>query len=273
MTDSDITVDNAGLELNFRQFGESGSPLLVLHGLFGSLSNWAWHCRKLAETYRVFALDMRNHGASPHSDQMSYPAMAQDVKRFMDQQGIDKALVLGHSMGGKVAMQLALSWPERVQKLVVADISPVYYGGDGKGEHDDIFSGLNAIDLEAIESRKDADTQLAKWEPDEIVRQFLLSNLVRAEGGGFAWRINLESLQDNYDALRDAPEGERQYQGPVIFIRGDESRYVQSRHKEDILVRFPAAEVKTIMQAGHWLHAEKPETFFRIVSGFLQDKE
>ncbi len=272
MTDGVSTHSSRGLELNYRQFGEQGPPLLVMHGLFGNQSNWAWHSRKLAETYRVFALDMRNHGASPHSDQMSYPEMAEDVIRFMDEQGIDKAMVLGHSMGGKVAMQLALSWPERVQKLVVADISPVYYGGKGKGEHDDIFSGLNAIDLASIASRKEADAQLAKWEPDEIVRQFLLSNLVRAEAGGFEWRVNLAALQSNYDALRDAPEGDGQYKGPVLFVRGDESRYIQSRHKEQILARFPAAQVKTIMQTGHWLHAEKPETFFRIVSDFLQEE-
>lgn len=273
MTANGKTSGGEGLSLNFRQFGDSGMPLLILHGLFGSLSNWAWHSRKLAESYQVFALDMRNHGASPHSDQMSYPLMAADVKRFMDEQGIDKALVLGHSMGGKVAMQLALNWPERVEKLVVADISPVYYGGNGKGEHDAIFKGMNAVDLSVIKNRKEADEVLAQWEPDEIVRQFLLANLVRGESGGFEWRINLAALQKNYEALRDAPEGDGQYQGPVLFVRGDESRYIQSRHKEEILSLFPAAQVKTIMQTGHWLHAEKPETFFRIVSDFLQGKE
>lgn len=270
MTADSANTAGPGLKLNYRQFGETGTPLLVMHGLFGSISNWAWHSRKLAETYRVFVLDMRNHGASPHSEHMTYPVMAEDVKRFMDDHGIEKAMVLGHSMGGKVAMQLALSWPERVEKLVVADISPVYYGGNGKGEHDDIFKGLNAIDLTTLQNRKQADEVLAQWEPDEIVRQFLLSNLVRSDAGGFEWRINLQALQENYEALRDAPQSQGQYPGPVLFVRGDESRYIQSRHKEEILSLFPAAQVKTIMQTGHWLHAEKPETFFRIVSDFLQ---
>jgi esterase len=215
----------------------------------------------------VYVLDLRNYGQSSHADSMTYAEMAADVAKFLQQQGLDKVLVLGHSMGGKVAMQLALDQPESVRALVVADIAPVSY----EGEHDRIFDGLCAIDLEVIQSRADADTILADYVDDELVRQFLLSNLVRDSGAGgqFQWRINLPVLRECYDALRAAPQSEGSYPGPVLFLRGDRSNYVQADHREIILRLFPRAELKTLMQAGHWLHAEKPDSFNRLVSEFL----
>jgi esterase len=259
------------LKLNFRQFSDTGEPLLILHGLFGSLSNWSWHSRRFAEHFAVIALDMRNHGASPHSSEMSYPAMAADVLEFLDDQAIDAAHVLGHSMGGKVAMQLALSHPERIRRLVVADVAPVRYGGE-RGEHDEIFEGLGAIDLTTLDSRSAADHQLAAWVEDEVVRQFLLSNLVRSDNGDFAWRINLPVLRERYADMRGKPDSERPYPREVLFVRGDQSDYITEHHRDEILALFPHAKIKTIMQAGHWLHAEKPETFNRIVRTFLQSE-
>src|SRR5690606_15483716 len=173
------------MKLNFKQYSDQGEPLLILHGLFGSLQNWTWHCRKLAENFAVYALDMRNHGASPHDDVMNYQVMADDVLEFMDDHQLQKAHLLGHSMGGKTAMQLALKAPDRVDGLVIADIAPVQYGGE-RGEHDEIFEGLCALALNTLASRSEADSQLAKWVPDDVVRQFLLSNLVRKPEGGFA---------------------------------------------------------------------------------------
>jgi len=257
------------VKLNFKQYSSAGEPLIILHGLFGNLNNWAWHSRKFAERYAVYALDLRNHGDSPHAPDMNYQLMADDVLQFMDDQGISKANVLGHSMGGKVAMQLALSAPQRLMKLVVADIAPVQYG-DERGEHDEIFDGLCALTPASLTSRTSADHELAKWVNDEIVRQFLLSNLVRKDGGGFEWRINLPVLKKSYPALRAKPVADKPFTGPVLFVRGDLSDYIKSEDKDEVLALFPNAGIKTIMQTGHWLHAEKPETFHRIVDDFLQ---
>ena len=258
------------MKLNFKQYSTDGEPLLILHGLFGSLQNWAWHSKKFAEHFAVTALDMRNHGASPHDDGMNYQLMAQDVLEFMDDHHVECAHVLGHSMGGKVAMQLALMAPERINRLVIADVAPVHYGGE-RGEHDEIFEGLCAIDLDTLGSRADADTQLATYVSDEVVRQFLLSNLVRADSAGFRWRINLPVLKESYPELRQAPLADKPYSGEVLFVRGDLSDYILPSHRDEVLRLFPKANVKTITQTGHWLHAEKPETFNRIVSDFLRE--
>ena len=258
------------MKLNFRQYGDTGEPLLILHGLFGSLSNWAWHSRKLASHFTVYGLDLRNHGGSPHDDAMSYALMAQDVVDFMDDQNITAAHVLGHSMGGKVAMQLAMDHPERIRRLVIADIAPVQYGGE-RGEHDEIFDGMCALDVDALSSRTVADKQLADWVEDEVVRQFLLSNLVRDDNGRYSWRINLPALRDSYPALRDKPAGDGVFDRDVLFIRGDLSDYIKESHRDETLRHFPRASIKTLMHAGHWLHAEKPETFNRLVFDFLTD--
>lgn len=259
------------MKLNFKQYATQGEPLLILHGLLGNLNNWTWHSRRLAEQFAVYAIDLRNHGASPHADAMSYPLMAQDVIEFMDDQGIAASHILGHSMGGKVAMQLAMDHPDRIRRLVIADIAPVQYGGE-RGEHDEIFEGLSALDLDALSSRTQADKELAAWVDDEVVRQFLLSNLERNADGSFAWRINLPILRDSYPALRDKPAGEGVFDRETLFIRGDLSDYITEAHRQETLRHFPRATVKTLMQAGHWLHAEKPETFNRLVLDFLTDQ-
>lgn len=259
------------MKLNFKQYSAVGEPLLILHGLFGSLQNWAWHSKKLSEKFAVYALDMRNHGASPHSDDMNYPVMAKDILEFMDDHHIERAHILGHSMGGKVAMQFALLAPERINRLVIADVAPVLYGGE-RGEHDEIFEGLCALDLSAVESRGDADARLAPYVDDEVVRQFLLSNLVRLESGGFTWRINLPVLKASYSQLRAAPIANAPYQGRVLFVKGERSDYILPAHRNEVLRLFPRATLKTISQTGHWLHAEKPDTFYRIVADFLQEK-
>jgi len=254
------------MKLNFRQYSTEGEPLLILHGLFGSLGNWGGQSRQLAKDFAVYGLDLRNHGGSPHSDVMDYASMANDVIEFMDDHGLERCHLLGHSMGGKTAMQVALSAPDRVMRLVVADIAPVHYGG----QHDSILDGLQAIDLTKVRTRNEADEVLAQHEPDELIRQFLLTNLVRdSEGDGFHWRINLPVLSKNYDNLREKPSSDGVFPGPTLFVKGALSNYIQEKHKEAILERFPAAKTKVILHTGHWLHAEKPQTFYRIVHGFL----
>lgn len=260
------------MKLNFKQYSDRGKPLLVIHGLFGSLQNWSWHCKKLAEDFAVYGLDLRNHGASPHDSLMNYQVMATDVLEFMDDRQLDNAHILGHSMGGKTAMQLALTAPGRVDGLVIADVAPVQYGGE-RGEHDEIFEGLCALNLDTLTSRNEADAQLARWVEDDVVRQFLLSNLVRKSEGGFAWRINLPVLRENYARLREAPQAQAAYPGDVLFIRGELSDYILPEHKDALLRLFPRAKVKTIAGTGHWLHAEKPETFYRLVYAHLTQKE
>lgn len=254
------------MKLHFKQYSDSGEPLLIMHGLFGSLGNWGGQSRQLATDFSVYGLDLRNHGASPHSDVMNYTAMAQDVIEFMDDHGIERCHLLGHSMGGKTAMQTALSAPQRINRLVVADIAPVHY----RGQHDGILDGLDAIDLRSIASRNEADKILAEYVPDELVRQFLLTNLVRSAEDEFSWRINLPVLKQNYDRLREAPASDGVFEGPTLFVKGALSNYIQEKHREAILARFPNATTKVIMHTGHWLHAEKPQTFYRIVHGFLK---
>ncbi len=252
------------VRLNFKQYSTEGDTLLVMHGLFGSLGNWGWQCRQFAKDFAVIGLDLRNHGGSDHSDVMDYAHIAQDVVEFMDAHRIQRCHLLGHSMGGKTAMQVALSAPERIDRLVVADIAPVQY----RGQHDSILAGLEAIDLSRITTRTEADVILAAYEPDELVRQFLLTNLIK-DASGFRWRINLPVLKASYDRLREPPPSEGQFEGPVLFVKGALSNYITEKHRDAILQRFPNASVKIIQHTGHWLHAEKPQTFYRIVHSFL----
>ncbi len=259
------------VELNHRITGE-GAPLILLHGLFGSLENLGGIARRLQDDWQIHALDQRNHGSSPHTETMDYPAMASDVMAYMDRQGIDKACILGHSMGGKVAMQVALQAPARVERVIVADIAPVSY----KPRHDAILEGLKSIDLNAVASRQDADQRLAEQVDALATRQFLLKNLERVprdeqlEGGPlFRWRLNLPVIDACYGNLSQAPEGDGPYQGPVLFLKGADSAYIQEKHRESIQQLFPAAELRVIQDTGHWLHAEKPDTFAALCRRFL----
>lgn len=257
--------------LNHRITGE-GPPLILLHGLFGSLDNLGGVARRLEDQWQIHALDERNHGASPHTDAMDYPSMADDVIAYMDTQGIDKASLLGHSMGGKVAMQVALKAPERVQKLIVADIAPVTY----KPRHDAILEGLTGIDLAGVRSRQDADRLMAGFVDEPGVRQFLLKNLERIpreqqeEGGPvFRWRLNLPVIDACYENLARAPEGDTPFTGPVLFLKGEESAYIQEKHRDDIQRLFPHAQLRIIQGTGHWLHAEKADSFAALCRRFL----
>jgi len=259
------------MKLNFRQHSDKGEPLVILHGLFGSLKNWNRHARLLSETFSVFSLDLRNHGSSPHTDSMNYSLMAADVFEFLDKKEIDQAHVIGHSMGGKVAMQMALSDSARVAKLVVVDIAPIAYGVD-RGSHDDVFEGLGAVDPGSLTSRNEADEVLAEFITEPSVRQFLLTNLEH-DDPGFRWRFNLTSLKENYNDLRSNITGDKSFEKEVLFIKGALSNYIQEEDSDAILALFPQAKVKIVMGAGHWVHAEKSELFFKLVSDFLLEVE
>jgi esterase len=261
------------VELNHRVAGE-GEPLILLHGLFGSLENLSGVAQRLQDQWRVHALDQRNHGRSPHTDTMDYRSMADDVLAYMDSQGLEQAAVLGHSMGGKTAMQLALSHPDRVSRLIVADIAPVAY----ESGHDAVLQGLRAIDLERIRSRQEADEILQEYVEMAPVRQFLLKNLVRVsdkERGSddsrqFRWRINLPVIESEYGNIADPPAADEPYSGPTLFIKGEESDYIQDEHREPVGRLFPEAQLRVISGTGHWLHAEKTDTFSKLCRRFLQ---
>lgn len=237
----------------------------MLHGLFGSSDNWHPIALRLAETFRVLALDHRNHGQSPHSAEMDYPVMAADVARFLDAQQLAEAMVIGHSMGGKTAMQLALHFPARVRKLVVADMAPRAYAA----AHDKIFGALLALELARYQQRAQIEEALAPAIPNPVLRRFLLKNLGRRESGQFFWKINLPDLAQNYWRLREPVAGDAPFAKPVLFIRGGKSKYVLPEDEPLIREWFPAAQIRTIPAAGHWLHADQPDEFLRLVQEFL----
>ncbi len=253
------------LELHFSSRGE-GPPLLLLHGLYGSGNNWLSHARWLEKDFRVILPDLRNHGRSPHAEPMDYPAMAADIGALLDRLDIEQALILGHSMGGKTAMTLALQAPGRVRALIAADIAPVTYR-QSHG-HDDILDALRALPLTALESRAAADRALAERIESSMVRQFLLTNLERGDDG-YRWRIPLDTLTAAMPAIRGFPELSGRYEGPTLFIHGAASDYLTEDALPAVRRYFPQAQVETLAETGHWLHVERPEAFAEALRRFL----
>ncbi|HYE52377.1 MAG TPA: alpha/beta fold hydrolase [Azospirillaceae bacterium] len=254
------------LPLTFLDAGEDTGrpPLLVLHGLFGSARNWQQLARRFAAGRKVWALDLRNHGGSPWSDAMGYPDMAADLARFLDDRGIGRAAVLGHSMGGKAAMALALTRPERVERLVVADIAPVAY----THTHAPYVAAMKAVDL-GVSRRAEVEAQLAGAVPDPSLRAFLTQNLALEEGR-FRWRINLDAIGAAMPGLVGFPDfGGARYDGPALFVGGARSDYLAAEHLPAVTRHFPRARVEMVPDAGHWVHAERPDAFAAAVEGFL----
>ena len=256
------------VSLNYIKSGERGPPLIIMHGLFGSARNWQAIANKLSDNYSVYALDLRNHGASAHHDDMSYPAMAADVARFLEQHDLHDAILLGHSMGGKVAMYLALTEPERVKQLIVVDIAPVAYQHD----FDDILQALRNVPLKDVKSRKEADVYLAKKLEVLSLRQFLLQNLVPSTAGGYQWRVHLDSIEDNLSLITGFPVLGKNvaYDKAACFIAGGKSTYLSSAHQLKTLAYFPKASIHSISGSGHWPHIEAPSQFMAHLDNFLK---
>ena len=243
-----------------------GTPLLILHGFLGMSDNWKTLGRKYAENgFEVHLLDQRNHGRSFWSETFNYPVMAEDLLRYMDAKGIGRAILIGHSMGGKTAMQFACTYPERVSKLIVADITPKRY----PPHHQQILDALDALPLESLESRTEADEALSKHIDNWGIRQFLLKNLYWVEPGRLGLRINLQVLKHKMEEIGTALQQGLHYPGPVLFLRGGKSGYVSRADLALIREHFPKAELKTLEGAGHWLHAEKPEAFLHTTLEFM----
>jgi len=245
-------------------YGE-GEPLIILHGLFGSLNNWNNLGKKLGEEYKVYLVDQRNHGRSPHDPVHTYKAMAADLAEFFKEYAIPPAFLIGHSMGGKTAMEFTLAYPNAVQKLVVVDMSP----RATIARHDAILEALTAVRLERYTSREEIDEALKAKIRDQKVRQFLLTNLTREEDGRYGWKMNLDSLEKNYGEINRGIENGRKFSGPVLFLTGGISPYVNDDDTPAIRALYPKAEFKSISGVGHWVHAEAPEEFLRIVREFI----
>lgn len=256
-------------QLNFQQSGQ-GEHLVLIHGLFGSLDNLNMVAKTLSQYYCITSIDVRNHGDSFHRKGMSYDDLADDVIALLDYLAIDSCHILGHSMGGKIAMKIALSYPQRIKKLVVADIAPVQY----PAHHLSIIEGLQAIDLSKVKNRKDADNQLAHYVENIGVRQFLLRNLTIDPQGQFSFKCNLNYIEQGYQQIMLAiTENNEQsnpcFLGETLFIKGGDSDYILPEHQKIIKKLFPSAKAKIIQGAGHWLHAEKTTAFNKILIGFL----
>lgn len=252
--------------LNTIRMGEAGTPVVLLHGLFGTAANWGRIQRALATTHRVIALDARNHGGSPHAGGVGYAAMAADVRDTLAAEGLDRVAVIGHSMGGKIAMRLALDHPALVSRLVVADIAPVPY----PPRNGAIAAALAAVPLDPGLTRAAAHAALADAVPDAVVRGFLLQNL--RFGDPPAWRIGLAEITAGLPAIEDwqaAGPADAPYEGPVLVLRGELSDFVRPEHRAVIRALFPAARFATLRGAGHWLHADAPDAFLGTVAPFL----
>lgn len=256
------------MQLFYREFGQ-GKPFLILHGLFGMSDNWLTIGRRLAESYHVFLLDLRNHGQSPHSDEMSYPAMAEDLLEFIDEHHLEKPIVLGHSMGGKVAMQFALTFPDKISHLIVVDIAPrAYFHSHFKY----FLENLMVLNLEQFKTRTEIDRFLAEKIPQVAIRQFLLKNLKRNENQSFEWKINLPAIYHNLDQILGGISAQTTFAGPTLFIKGEKSDYISERDETEIKKLFPGAQIKIIKGATHWVHADAPDRLLQEVLKFTQNE-
>lgn len=252
------------MKLFYREVGQ-GQPIVILHGIFGSSDNWLTQARMLSSTYHVFSLDLRNHGLSPHDDAFDYPVMVADLDEFISAHQLKDPIIIGHSMGGKVVMNYAIAHPDKLQKLIVTDISPKPYNL----EHYVILDGLKAIPIDTITSRGEADNVLAGFVPEPDVRQFLLKNLQRKPEGGFTWKINLPVIGKHLSKIGYDLQFEGKFEKPTLFIRGAKSNYVRDEDLERIKEVFPKAELQTL-DTGHWVQAEKPQEFVDVVRRWLE---
>lgn len=253
------------LDLAWQSYGETGEPIVILHGLLGSGRNWTTLAKQLGETHQVFVLDLRNHGASPWADEMTYELLASDVRQFIESQELGPVILIGHSMGGKTAMRTALDRPSLIDKLVVVDIAPVVYQHSFGG----YVEAMQAINVANVSSRNEVGDRLSTVVPEAGVRAFILQNLLRKDQG-FAWRVNLDSLAKAMPALMTFPSTSAdQFGNPALFLAGANSDYVLPDHQREIMRLFPHAVTRYIDNASHWLHAEQPERFLEHVQAFL----
>lgn len=256
------------MELYYRKFGDEGNqPIIILHGIFGISDNWVSYARRIAmEGFEVFVLDQRNHGQSPHSDNFNYLALTDDLFDFIDEHDIEDPIIIGHSMGGKVAMRFALENPHLIKKLVVVDITLKAYGP--RDNHKSILKAMKSVNLDQITNRKDVEEVLSQYIPETRIRQFIMKNLHRKDKNKFEWRINIHGLEKNLDQMFDAIDTIVKYEKPTLFIKGGASDYILLEDFPQIRYNFPNADIVTVAGASHWVHVEAMEVFYQLTLGF-----
>lgn len=250
--------------MNFSRMG-SGKPVIIVHGLFGNLDNLKNLATSLSQFRDVICVDVRNHGASPWSNSMDYNGLAHDIFYLLEELNLNTVDLIGHSMGGKIIMSCALLFPERINSIVVADIAPVRY----KPHHDHVLKALVELDLQRIQKRKDALEQLLEAGIDQATSQFILKNM-NFKTKPVSWKMNVDILYQEYDSITGWPFKDKVFDKPTLFIKGEHSDYITKEHRQDVLAQFPQAKVKIITETSHWLHAEKPAIFNKLVSDFLK---
>ena len=254
------------MELHFREMGQ-GTPLLILHGLFGSSDNWLTIAKQLATSYRVFIIDQRNHGQSPHSDTWNYAVMAKDIEDFCIQHNLNEIFIAGHSMGGKTVMKMAELFPQRIKKMMVIDIAPRYY----PVHHHQILNALKSIDFNIVNTRKQAEEVLHNAIEDFGTRQFLLKNIYWIDENKLAWRFNLEVIANHIEIVGEATPADEKVicNIPVCFVKGEKSDYIKKEDEQLIASQFSNSEILTIANAGHWVHAEQPAALLNLINYFF----
>lgn len=253
------------VELNHKIYGQ-GDPLIILHGLFGSLDNWATIGRKMGEEFMVYLVDQRDHGKSPHTDAFNYDILSEDLLHFMESSWIHQGIIAGHSMGGKTAMRFALEYGDMVKKLIVLDMAPRQY----TNRHQKVFEAMEAVDFSTLEARADAKPILMeKLDGDLATTAFLLKNIKREKEGGFSWKMNTALLKKEYENIVAPMPSDKQYDGPTLFVKGGNSQYITDEDQDLIREMFPQSETITLEDTGHWLHAEKPLELMDIMKDFI----
>lgn len=252
------------MKLNFKKLGK-GQPIIVLHGLFGSLDNWMSLAKEWSLNFEVYLVDQRNHGQSPHSNEFNYKVLSKDLAEFIEEESIDNPIVLGHSMGGKTAMEFAVNYPDKLEKLIVVDIAPVKY----EVHHYKIIAALESVPLKEIKSRKEADEFLSKNIDEYGIRQFLLKNLYWKEKELLDWRFNLEVLKNEILPISEFDISNKIFEKPTLFVKGAKSNYIVDEYQTIIGKKFPFYKLEIIEGAGHWVHAEKREEFSKAITNFI----
>ena len=251
------------MKLYSKVLGE-GQPLLIIHGLFGMSDNWQSLAKQYADYFEVHLIDQRNHGHSPHADEFSYLHLSNDLHQYIIYNQLNDVIIIGHSLGGKTAMQFAVTYPEFLSKLIIVDISPRFY----PIHHDKIIEGLKMLDFSILKSRSQADAVLSEYIEEGDVRQFLLKSMYWKEKGQLDFRFNLKSISQNIANVGEALDNEAHCSIPTLFIKGGNSNYINYDDEDLIFKHFTDAEIQSVDEVGHWLHAEKPQEFFEITVRF-----
>lgn len=255
------------MKLFYRKFGEGGYPFIILHGLFGQSDNWNTLAKQISERgFEVYTVDQRNHGLSPHSTEWNYQTMSDDIVELIKDLHLKKVILMGHSMGGKTAMQVTINHSELIDKLIVVDIAPRYY----PPHHQSVLQGLSAVDFNVVKTRKEADLIMSEHITDMGTKQFLLKNIFWKDTGEMDWRFNFNVIREQIENTGEMISASQACNVPALFIKGEKSDYIDENDVEMIRKIFPQYDMQTIIDAGHWIHAEKPVAFLEVIFNFLK---